>query len=169
MNLEQWFALKVPGVSFSSIDTVLKLSAEGATVPFLARYRKEATGGLDEVQIQNSLDAKEAFDTITSRQKYILEEIERQGKLTDELKAKISTTFQANLLEDLYLPYKVKKKSKATLAKEAGLQELSDWIWEIGHGTRQPEEGQTLEIWAFAFKNEDKGFPDAEKCIQGAT
>jgi len=169
MNLEQWFSQCVPGVSFSSIETVLKLSAEGATVPFLARYRKEATGGLDEVQIQNALDAKESFDTITSRQKYIVDEIERQGKLTDELKSKILSTFQSTLLEDLYLPYKVKKKSKATLAKEAGLTELAEWIWDIGHGTREPEPGQTLEIWAFTFKNEEKGFVDADKCIAGAT
>jgi protein Tex len=169
MSLNHWFKEKCEGIALPSIEAVLRLTAEGATLPFIARYRKEATGNLDEVQIQKVLDSKESYDQITHRQKYILEEIERQGKLTDELRGRILSTFQATELEDLYLPYKVKKKSKATLAKEAGLTELAEWIWEVGHGLRQPEPGQTLAIWAFSFKNEEKNFPDAEKCIQGAT
>ena len=169
MNLQIWIQSQIPGVSLKSADSVLNLTAEGATIPFIARYRKEATGGLDEVQIQKVIDAKESWDTITHRQAFIIGEIEKQGKLTDELKAKIQSTFQPTLLEDLYLPYKVKKKSKATLAKEAGLQPLADWIWDCGHGLVKPEPGQTLEIWAFTFRNEEKGFTDAEKCIQGAT
>lgn len=168
MNLHTWIQSQLPDVSLKSADAVLSLTAEGATLPFIARYRKEATGGLDEVQIQKVIEAKEDWDTLTHRQTFILGEIEKQGKLTDELKAKILSTFQSNLLEDLYLPFKVKKKSKATLAKEAGLQPLADWIWECGHGEAKPEPGQTLDIWAFTFRNEEKGFPDAEKCIQGA-
>jgi uncharacterized protein len=168
MNLQTWIQSQLPGVSLKSADSVLSLTAEGATIPFIARYRKEATGGLDEVQIQKVIDAKETWETITHRQQFILGEIEKQGKLTDELKTKILSTFQATLLEDLYLPYKVKKKSKATLAKEAGLQPLADWIWDTGHGTVTPEPGQTLEIWAFTFRNDEKGFTDVEKCVQGA-
>ena len=158
LSLETWFkdyfsettpsgAPAGKSIPFSSAESVLRLTAEGATLPFIARYRKEATGGLDEVQIQKVLDGKELYDQITHRQKYIVDEIERQGKLTDELRGKILTTFKPSELEDLYLPFKVKKKSKATLAKEAGLTELSDWIWEVGHGTRQPEAGQTLQLW----------------------
>ncbi|MBS1960935.1 MAG: helix-hairpin-helix domain-containing protein [Bdellovibrionales bacterium] len=169
MNLQTWIQTELPEISLKSADSVLNLTAEGATIPFIARYRKEATGGLDEVQIQKVIDAKESFDTITHRQTFILGEIEKQGKLTDELKTKILSTFQPNLLEDLYLPYKVKKKSKATLAKEAGLLPLADWIWDCGHGLAKPEPGQSLELWAFTFRNEEKGFVDAEKCIQGAT
>lgn len=172
-SFDLWFKNQLSetghSISPSSIEAVLKLTTEGATLPFIARYRKEATGGLDEVQIQKIIDGKELFEQITHRQKYICEEIERQGKLTDELKNKILTTFKPTELEDLYLPYKVKKKSKATLAKEAGLMELADWIWDIGHGTKTPEEGQTLPIWAFSFKNEEKGFADADKCIAGAS
>jgi protein Tex len=168
MNLQTWIETTIPGVSLKSADAVLNLTAEGATLPFIARYRKEATGGLDEVQIQKVIDAKESWETITHRQSFIVAEIEKQGKLTDELKAKILSTFVPTLLEDLYLPYKVKKKSKATLAKEAGLQPLADWIWDCGHGTIKPEPGQTLDIWAFTFRNEEKGFAEAEKCIQGA-
>lgn len=168
MNLQTWIQSQIPGVSLKSAESVLNLTAEGGTIPFIARYRKEATGGLDEVQIQKVIDAKESWDTVTHRQTFIVGEIEKQGKLTDELKAKILATFQPTLLEDLYLPFKVKKKSKATLAKEAGLQPLADWIWDTGHGIVKPELGQTLDIWAFTFRNEEKGFADTEKCIQGA-
>ncbi len=168
MNLQTWIQSQIPGVTLKSAEAVLHLTSEGATLPFIARYRKEATGGLDEVQIQKVIDAKETWDTVTHRQTFITSEIEKQGKLTDELRAKILSTFQPTLLEDLYLPFKVKKKSKATLAKEAGLAPLAEWIWDCGHGTVTPEPGQTLSLWAFTFHNTDKGFPDAEKCIQGA-
>jgi uncharacterized protein len=168
ITFQTWFKSLLPSIPLTSAEKVLSLTAEGGTIPFIARYRKEATGGLDEVQIQKVIDAKENWDTLTQRQTFILGEIEKQGKLTDELKAKIQSTFQSNLLEDIYLPYKIKKKSKATLAKEAGLQPLADWIWDCGHGTLKPEPGQTLEIWAFTFRNDEKGFTDAEKCIQGA-
>ena len=136
-----------------SIEAVLALQAEGATLPFIARYRKEQTGNLDEVKIQKIMDLKEEWDEVLNRQGYILSEIQKQGKLTDELKSKIASTFDKNLLEDLYLPYKQKRKSKATLAKEAGLEPLAEWIWGVAHGTVEPVEGQTLDLWAFTFKN----------------
>ncbi|MBS1958349.1 MAG: RNA-binding transcriptional accessory protein [Bdellovibrionales bacterium] len=177
MNFNSWFSQHEPSVSNKSggrisarsIETVLNLKAEGATLPFIARYRKEQTGNLDEVQIQAIIDRKEEFDELISRQAYIVGEIEKQGKLTDELKSKVMGTFDKNLLEDLYLPYKQKRKSKATLAKEAGLEPLAEWIWAVAHGEETPEDGQTLELWAFTFKNEEKGFKDAESAIAGAT
>lgn len=169
MTFEKWFSQFEPKLNSRSIQAVLELKGEGATVPFIARYRKEKTGNLDEVEIQKVIDLKDEFDEITNRQTYIVGEIEKQGKLTDELKSKVMTTFDKNLLEDLYLPFKQKRKSKATLAKEAGLEPLAQWIWEVGKGEREPEPGQTLEIWAFTFKNEEKGFKDAEAAIQGAT
>src|SRR5262245_11227822 len=124
MTFDKWFSALHPTISLPSAAAVLRLTDEGGTVPFIARYRKEHTGNLDEVAIQQVLDAKERWDTTIKRQTFILEEIERQGKLTDELKATILATFNLDSLEDLYLPYKVKRKTKATIAREAGLQPL---------------------------------------------
>jgi uncharacterized protein len=169
MTFETWLSSLESSIPTRSAHAVLELKAEGATVPFIARYRKEKTGNLDEVQIQKVMDLKEEWDEILNRQTYIVGEIDRQGKLTDELKSKILTSFDKNILEDLYLPFKQKRKSKATLAKEAGLEPLATWIWDVGHGTLTPEPGQTLELWAFTFKNEEKGFKDAESAIQGAS
>lgn len=169
MTLNDWLTTTLPGISIESALAVLQLNQEGATIPFIARYRKERTKGLDEVQIQNVLDAHEKYTQIIERQTFILKEIERQGKLTDELKASIQNSWVIAELDDLYLPYKVKRKSKAQLAREAGLSQLADWIWGVGHNEIAPEPGQTLAIWAFTFKNEAKGFSDAESCIQGAT
>jgi uncharacterized protein len=169
MIFETWLSKFDSSIPVKSMHAVLALKAEGATMPFIARYRKEQTGNMDEVQIQKIIDLKEEWDELVNRQGYILGEIEKQGKLTDELKNKISTTYDKNLLEDLYLPFKQKRKSKATLAKEAGLEPLAQWIWDVGHGTLVPEAGQTLELWAFTFKNEEKGFKDAETAIAGAT
>ncbi|OFZ01644.1 MAG: hypothetical protein A2Z97_04060 [Bdellovibrionales bacterium GWB1_52_6] len=169
MNFEQWFESQfTTRVPASGIEAVLRLAAEGATVPFIARYRKEQTGNLDEVAVQAILDQKERWDTLLRRQTFVVGEIEHQKKLTPELKEKILTTFDPAALEDLYLPYKQKRKTKAALAKEAGLEPLADWIWNCGHGTETPQPGQTLEIWAFTFRNEEKGYPDAIKSIEGA-
>ncbi len=168
MNFESWFSEICPEVRVASAQAVLRLSEQGATLPFIARYRKEQTGNLDEVGIQKALDAKEKWDQLVKRQAYILGEIEKQGKLTPELKTKIETCFRSELLEDLYLPYKQKRKTKATLAREAGLLPLADWIWNCGHGAETPHPGQTLEIWAFTFRNEAKGIAEATGAIQGA-
>ncbi len=169
MTFESYLQTQDASISLRSANAVLELKTEGATVPFIARYRKEKTGNLDEVKIQRVIDLKEEWDEILNRQGYILGEIEKQGKLTDELKGRILGSFDRNVLEDLYLPYKQKRKSKATLAKEAGLEPLADWIWGVGNGTISPEPGQTLELWAFTFKNEEKGFKDSEATIAGAT
>ncbi|MBU6153586.1 MAG: RNA-binding transcriptional accessory protein [Bdellovibrionales bacterium] len=169
MTFESFLQSQDPSIPLRSAGAVLELKSEGATVPFIARYRKEKTGNLDEVKIQRVIDLKEEWDEILNRQGYILGEIEKQGKLTGELKGRILGSFDKNVLEDLYLPFKQKRKSKATLAKEAGLEPLADWIWGVGHQSISPEPGQTLELWAFTFKNEDKGFKDAESAISGAT
>src|SRR5262249_8528200 len=111
MTFETWFQSIHADIQVNSATAVLSLTAEGATVPFIARYRKEQTGALDEVAIQNVIDAKERWDEIIKRQAFIVEEIERQGKLTDELKDKILSTFNLDSLEDIYLPYKQKRKT----------------------------------------------------------
>ncbi len=168
MNFETWFQSTHPEISVGSAASVLALAKDGATVPFIARYRKEQTGGLDEVAIQSTLDAKERWDQLLKRKEFILGEIEHQKKLTPELKAKIQETFKPEVLEDLYLPYKQKRKTKAALAREAGLEPLAEWIWNCGHATEVPHPGQTLKIWAFTFRNEAKDVKDAESAIAGA-
>ncbi|HEY7179898.1 MAG TPA: Tex family protein [Blastocatellia bacterium] len=168
MTFETWFQSIHANIPVNSAIAVLALSGEGGTVPFIARYRKEQTGALDEVAIQDVIDAKERWDEIIKRQTFIVEEIERQGKLTDELKEKILSTFNLDSLEDVYMPYKQKRKTKATIAKEAGLEPFADWIWECGHGSATPEPGQTLEIFALAFYNPEKNINDSEAAIAGA-
>ncbi|MBL8171333.1 MAG: RNA-binding transcriptional accessory protein [Acidobacteria bacterium] len=168
MTFESWFQSLHADIPVPSALAVLKLVEEGGTVPFIARYRKEQTGNLDEVAIQTSIDAKERWDEIIKRQAFIVEEIERQGKLTDELKEKILSTYNLDSLEDIYLPYKQKRKTKATIAKEAGLEPLANWIWDCGHGAVTPEVGQTLDVYALAFYNPEKNINDAATAIAGA-
>jgi uncharacterized protein len=168
VDLSTWLKSKHPEIPLEGALAVLRLAAEGGTVPFIARYRKEQTGNLDEVQIQASLDARERYDAIVKRQAFVVEEIERQKKLTPELKEQVLACFDAEALEDLYLPFKKKRKSKATAATEAGIGPLADWIWNCGHGTEQPLPGQTLELWAFTFRNEEAGYKTTEEAIQGA-
>ncbi|MFN0123971.1 MAG: Tex family protein [Blastocatellia bacterium] len=168
MTFETWFPTIHPGIALGSALAVIRLTEEGATLPFIARYRKEQTGNLDEVAIQHAIDAKERWDETLKRQAFILEEIERQGKLTDELKNKILATFNLDSLEDIYLPYKQKRKTKAVIAKEAGLEPFADWVWNCGHGAETPQPGQTLETYALAFFNEEKKINDAAAVISGA-
>jgi uncharacterized protein len=168
MNFEIWFPTQHATIALHSADAVLRLAQEGGTVPFIARYRKEQTGNLDEVAIQQVLDAKERWDEIIKRQTFIVEEIERQGKLTDELKGNILGTFSLDSLEDIYLPYKVKRKTKATIAREAGLEPLADWIWNLGHGAVSPEPSPLLETYALAFYNVEAKITDANAAILGA-
>ncbi|MEI7998577.1 MAG: Tex family protein [Candidatus Omnitrophota bacterium] len=103
---------------------------EGSTVPFIARYRKEATGGLDEVSITQIRDRLQQLQELDDRRTAILESINKQGKLTDELKAKIEAVETMTVLEDLYLPYKPKRRTRATIAKEKGLEPLAQIIFE---------------------------------------
>ena len=168
MTFETWFQSLHPEVPIPSALAVLNLAGEGATVPFIARYRKEQTGNLDEVGIQAAIDGKEKWEEILKRQAFIVEEIERQGKLTEELKSKILGTFHLDSLEDIYLPYKLKRKTKATMAKEAGLEPLANWIWDLGHGLAAAEPGQTLEAFAAGFLNEEAKIVDASAALAGA-
>ena len=109
---------------------VIELLDDGGTVPFIARYRKEATGNLDEVQIRAIEEQLAYFRELVARKETVLETIAGQGKLTDELKARIEATLDRSVLEDLYLPYKPKRRTKATIAREQGLEPLADYLWE---------------------------------------
>ena len=139
-SFEPWFREQLPDVPFDGARAALALAAQGATVPFVARYRKEATGNLGEDALRRTAEAKDRFDRVVSRQAIIVESIERHAGLSDELRARILATFDPDALEDLYHPYR-QQKNRALAAREAGLQPLADWIWDTGHGTETPQEG----------------------------
>jgi uncharacterized protein len=131
------FILTNSSLTQKAVSNTLQLLNEGATIPFIARYRKEMTDGLDEVEIAQIRDLAKKYDEITARQQTILNAIEEQGKLTSELKDKISTCFEATLLEDIYLPYKQKRLTKGEKAKKLGLEPLAKMIMSQRGG--QPE------------------------------
>lgn len=114
--------------SAKNIEATLQLLAEDCTIPFIARYRKDKTGNLDEVLIEKIAKLNKQFDEIVKRKETVLNAIEEQGQLTPELKAKITTSFDLQEIEDLYLPYKKKKKTRADMAREKGLEPLAKII-----------------------------------------
>ena len=118
------------GVSSNRVQAVLSLLAEGNTVPFIARYRKEATGALDDTQLRHIQQRADYLEELAARKETILAAIDEQGKLTDKLRAEISECDSKARLEDLYLPYKKRRKTKADKAREAGLEPLTDTLIE---------------------------------------
>lgn len=145
------------GVSLKQIDTVLTLTAEGNTIPFIARYRKEATGNLDEVLIKAIIDRDKALTALADRKATVLTKIEEQGKLTDQLRQAIEEAEKLADVEELYLPYKEKRRTKATVAREAGLFPLARLILQYG---------TDLETQAASFVTE--GFDTPTACLVGA-
>ncbi|WP_109833150.1 Tex family protein [Reichenbachiella versicolor] len=144
----------------SSVAAVIELLDEGATVPFISRYRKERTGSMDEVQVGNVKERISKLREIDKRREAILKSIDEQGKLTDELKKKIEAADSMAVLEDIYLPYKPKRKTKASIAKEKGLEPLAETLFN--QGTVDPEE------IALKYINDEKGVEDLEQALQGA-
>ncbi|MDE1175748.1 MAG: Tex family protein [Edaphobacter sp.] len=145
-----------------SMAVVIELLDDGGTVPFIARYRKEATGNLDEVQIRDIEEKLAYFRELTDRRETILASIAEQGKLTDELKAKIDATFDKSELEDLYLPYRPKRRTKATIARERGLEPLAQYLWA-------QETGPTsLAEMAAALVNAELEVNTADEALEGA-
>ncbi len=122
------FIISNTGLQQRSVHNTIALLEEGATVPFISRYRKEQTGGLDEVQVAQIRDLAKRHDELIARQQTILNAIEEQGKLTPELKSKVLECFDANVLEDLYLPFKQKRQTKGDKAKKLGLEPLAKMI-----------------------------------------
>ncbi len=114
----------------TQVEIVLQLLSEGSTIPFIARYRKDRTGALDEVQIQQIQDENKLMNEFAERKTFIEKTISEQGKMTGELQAKIDAAITITQLEDIYLPYKQKRKTKAIVAKENGLQPLADMLLE---------------------------------------
>jgi uncharacterized protein len=145
----------------AGVRAVVKLLEEGSTVPFIARYRKEATGSLDEVQIRNIEERRAYLLELEDRRKAILESIAQQNKLTPELKARILACETKQALEDLYLPYKPKRRTRGIIAKERGLEPLALKILE------QPSAGDPA-IDAAAFINLELDVPDVKAALAGA-
>ena len=165
MDFQTWLSQKLPNVPLHAASAVLKLAEEGSTVAFIARYRKEVTGDMDEVVVQKVIEAKEEMDTVLKRQAYILKEIEAQKKITPELTKLISGTFDLDRLEEIYLPFKQKRKTKAMIAKEAGLEPLADWIWATGQGTADAG-GVALETKAQEFFNKEAEITDVKTVLE---
>ncbi|MDN2997543.1 Tex family protein [Streptococcus suis] len=145
------------GVSLKQIDTVLSLTAEGNTIPFIARYRKDVTGNLDEVVIKSIIVRDKALTALADRKATVLAKIEEQGKLTDQLRQAIEEAEKLADVEELYLPYKEKRRTKATVAREAGLFPLARLILQ---------NVADLEEQAASFICE--GFDTAQACLAGA-
>ena len=144
----------------NQVNAVLELFEEGCTIPFIARYRKEKTGGLDEVQISQIKDGFEKLLALENRRNTILKTIEEQGKLTDELKNKILAAETSQQLEDLYLPYKPKKKTRASVAREKGLEPLALQIFN--------QEDIDIPKEAEKYINAELGLNNIEEVLQGA-
>jgi uncharacterized protein len=140
------------------VENTLALLAEGATIPFIARYRKEATGSLDEVEIAEIQRENRLIEELEKRRQSILHSIEEQGQLTDELRRRIEHAADINELEDLYLPYKRKRKTRASAAREKGLEPLAQAIFA--------QNNDRLENLAASFINDQ--VPDIEEALQGA-
>ncbi|AHG91231.1 Tex-like protein [Gemmatirosa kalamazoonensis] len=144
------------------VAAALALFAEGNTLPFIARYRKEATGGLDEVQLRDVRDRAEYLEELEARRAAVLKSIEEQGKLTDDLRARIDAVDTKQALEDLYLPFKPKRRTRAMIARERGLEPLADRLWS------GDVDDATAEREAATFVDAAKEVPAASDALQGA-
>jgi len=143
------------------VQTVLTFSEEGATVPFLARYRKEATGGLDEVQLQHILELSEQLRALESRREAILRSVSEQGLLTPQLEQQLRAADSRTVLEDLYLPFKPKRRTRAQMARERGLEPLAELLW-------QQADVPDLEARIASFVSAEREVPDPEAALAGA-
>ena len=148
------------GLNERYIHNVIELLQDGATIPFISRYRKEATNGMTEVEVATVSNLLDEFSELKKRKEFILQNIDNQGKLTDELKQRINDCWDSNQLEDLYLPYKQKRRTRAQIAREAGLEPMANII--------QSQKEVPLEKIAQRYLNPEKGIETVEQVIQGA-
>lgn len=158
LNIQQIIAREMD-IPEQRVNATLRLLAEGATIPFISRYRKEATGGLDEVAIFNISERFDALRELADRKLYILQTIEGSGALTDELRRKIEETYDPALLEDHYLPFKPKRRTRAQIARENGLEPLAKII--MSQKCANPEDAASRYI--------NDNIPDAQSAIAGAS
>jgi uncharacterized protein len=149
------------GLRAEQVAGTLALSEDGATVPFISRYRKEATGGLDEVQVQAVLDAVRRRRDLEARREAVVASIEQQGRMTPDLARALAGAATRAELEDLYLPYRPKRRTRATIARERGLEPLADVLWR-----QQP--GGDVAAAVAPFVDAERGVPDAAAALAGA-
>ena len=157
MNITQILSQELSATA-AQINAAIELLDDGATVPFIARYRKEATGGLDDTQLRQLAERLQYLRELEERKAVVLKSIEEQGKLSDDLRAQIEAADNKTALEDLYLPYKPKRRTKAQIAREHGLQPLADVLLA--------EQPQDVEAAAQGYLNEN--VPDAKAALDGA-
>lgn len=165
-TLQGYLSRFLPSVPLKSAAAVIELAADGATVPFIARYRKEKTGNLDEVQIRSVIEAYATHDEIVKRKAFLIKEIGEQKNLTPEIEKRIQISWDLNELEEIYKPFKKKKKTKATLARDAGLEPLAQWLWDQAHGVSK--DSTTMEMKAKSFLNPDMKIMTYEEALKGA-
>lgn len=157
MNITQILSQELSATA-AQINAAIELLDDGATVPFIARYRKEATGGLDDTQLRQLAERLQYLRELEDRKAVVLKSIEEQGKLSDDLRAQIEAADNKTVLEDLYLPYKPKRRTKAQIAREHGLQPLADVLLA--------EQPQDVEAAAQGYLNEN--VPDTKAALDGA-
>jgi len=150
------------GLGPASVSAVIGLLDEGCTVPFIARYRKEVTGGAEDVAISKTMERLKFHREFFERRQFILESIRGQDKLTPELQSAIERAATITELEDLYLPYRPKRRTRATIARERGLEPLAERMWA------QEDPSGTPEELAAGFVDADKGVESAEDALKGA-
>ncbi len=160
MNINEQLAKEL-NIKVEQVDATVKLIDEGNTIPFIARYRKEVTGSLNDEVLRNLFDRLTYLRNLEERKAAVISSIEEQGKLTDELKAAIMAATTLVVVEDLYRPYKQKKRTRATVAKEKGLEPLADIIWA-------QEADKPIEEYAAEYISEEKDLKTAKDAIAGA-
>lgn len=148
-------------LSLKQVRTTIELLDEGNTIPFIARYRKEMTGELDENRLRDIEERTGYLRNLEMRKREVIRIIDEQGKLTEELRISIEKAVKLQEVEDLYRPYRQKRKTRASVAKEKGLEPLASWIWS------QPKQGDALKE-AASYVNEEKGVASSEEALQGA-
>jgi protein Tex len=165
MDILQLMAQEL-SLGLNQIQNALALFAEGGTVPFIARYRKERTGEMNEIQLRALLERHTYITELEERKVAILKSIDEQGKLTDELKTKIEACLQKTELEDLYLPFKPKKRTRATIAREKGLEPLAAFVKSLNANDAVPGD---LDAEAARYISEELGVQSAQEALQGAS
>ena len=149
------------GLRENQVENTLKLLENGATIPFISRYRKESTGGMDEVQVTEVSDALERLETLAKRKETILGTIESQDKLTPELKNRIEHCWDATELEDIYAPFNPHRKTRAAAAREKGLEPLAEFVMKQNQYV-------PLEREAAKYVDKKKGVESTDDALQGA-
>lgn len=150
------------GIKAEQAAAAIPLFDKGATVPFVARYRKDVTGNLNEDVLESIQERNAYFIALTNRRNAVLENIEKEGKMTDELRTAIGDVYDQTALEDLYLPFRKQRRTKASMARDQGLEPLADFVWD------QRTDGPSLEEFANSFVDSSKSISSPEEALLGA-